>query len=154
MPSKTLWEVTKEQIANLYHRSFTSAGFSASPVGKYHYHSDCHRHNRGNLLFISGVLAILKFRSPGVPDKVAIIRNKVLVTCIFSFQSSNERLPILWFGINPFTCLNWERHFAPPLSKNFSTFFENKKKPPVSIKKQTAKCLLHVFNFNFLSFCF
>lgn len=28
-----------------------------------------------------------------------------------------------WF----FTCLNWERHFAPPLSKNFSTFFENKK---------------------------
>ena len=28
---------------------------------------------------------------------------------------------------NPFTCLNWERHFAPPLSKNFSTFFENKK---------------------------
>lgn len=127
LPSKTLWEVTKEQIANLCHRSFTSTGFSANPVGKYHYHSDYCRHNMGNPLFISGVLAILKFRSLGVPDKMATIRNKVLVTCIFSFQSSSERLPILWYGINPFTCLNWERHFAPPLSKNFSTFFENKK---------------------------
>ena len=68
------------QCCNLYHRNFTSAGYSASSVEKYHYPSDCHRRNRDNLLLIPGVLAVLQCRSLGVPDKVAkIIRIKVLV---------------------------------------------------------------------------
>ena len=85
-------EVTKEQTANLYHRNFTSAGYSASSVEKYHYPSDCHRRNRGNLLPIPGVLAVLQCRSHGVPDKVAkIIRIKVLVNGLFSCQNTSER---------------------------------------------------------------
>ena len=54
LPSKSSREVTKEQTANLYHRNFTSAGFSASSVEKYHYPSDCHRRNRGNLFTYTG----------------------------------------------------------------------------------------------------
>ena len=34
--AKSSREVTKEQTANLYHRNFTSAGYSASSVEKYH----------------------------------------------------------------------------------------------------------------------
>ena len=97
-------EVTKEQTANLYHRIFISAGFSASSVEKYHYHSDCRRHIRGNLILIAGVLAILKYRNHGVPAKVAIIRNKVLVNDLFNFQA--KRLPFLLSGMNPFTHLD------------------------------------------------
>ena len=85
------WETTKEQTADLYHRILTSAGYSASSVEKYHYHSDCHRHIRSNLILITGVLAILKYRNHGVPAKVAIIRNKVLVNDLFNFQV--KRLP-------------------------------------------------------------
>ena len=92
--AKSSREVTKEQVANLYHRNFTSAGYSASSVEKYHYPSDCHRRNRSNLLLIPGVLAVLQCRSLGVPDKVAkIIRNKVLVNDLFSCQNTSERLP-------------------------------------------------------------
>ena len=80
------WEATKEQTADLYHRILTSAGYYASSLEKYHYLSDCHRHVRCNLTLIPGVLAVLQLQSYGVPDKVAIIRINVLVTCIFSFQ--------------------------------------------------------------------
>ena len=71
---------------------------------KYHYHSDCHRHIRSNLILITGVLAILKYRNHGVPAKVAIIRNKVLVNDLFNFQA--KRLPFLLSGMNPFTHLD------------------------------------------------
>ena len=48
--------------------------------------------NRGNLLLIPGVLAVLQCRSHGVPDKVAkIIRIKVLVNGLFSCQNTSER---------------------------------------------------------------
>ena len=104
LPSKRSREVTKEQTAHLYHRNFTSAGFSASSVEKYHYHSDCHRHIRSNLILITGVLAILKYKNYGVPAKVAIIRNKVLVNDLFNFQA--KRLPFLLSGMNPFTHLD------------------------------------------------
>ena len=83
---------------------FYSAGYSASSVEKYHYHSDCHRHIRSNLILIAGVLAILKYRNHGVPAKVAIIRNKVLVNDLFNFQA--KRLPFLLSGMNPFTHLD------------------------------------------------
>ena len=113
LPSKSSREVTKEQTANLYHRNFTSAGYSASSVEKYHYHSDCHRRIRCSLTLLPGILACSIIRGLGVPDKVAkFIRNKVFVTCVFSFQSTSERLPFSWFGINPFTCLKWESVFG------------------------------------------
>ena len=144
--AKSSREVTKEQIANLYHRSFTSAGFSASSVEKYHYHSDCHRRNRGNLLLIPGVLAVLQGRSQGVPDKVAkFIRNKVLVTCVFSFQSTSERLPFSWFGINPFTCLKWESVFGGVFFQNFLNIFLNAKKPPIFLKLEVNRRLIEMF---------
>ena len=113
---------------------------------KYHYQSDCHHHNRGNLLFISGVLAILKFRSFGVPDKVAIIRNKVLVTCIFSFQSSSERLPILWFGINPFHLFELgERFWGGVFSKFLKYFFERKKAAYYKFKVNRRRVEIFIF---------
>ena len=113
LPSKSSREVTKEQTANLYHRNFTSAGFSASFVEKYHYHSDCHRRIRCSLTLLPGILACSIIRGLGVPDKVAkFIRNKVFVTCVFSFQNTSERLPFSWFGINPFICLKWESVFG------------------------------------------
>ena len=87
-------EVVKEQTAYLYHRILTSAGYSASSVEKYHYHSDCHRHIRGNLILIAGVLAILKYRNHGVPAKVAIIRIKVLTTCVFNCQRTIEKASV------------------------------------------------------------
>ena len=56
------------QCCNLYHRNFTSAGYSASSVEKYHYPSDCHRRPGGKPDFRSGVLAHTpKRRSHGVP---------------------------------------------------------------------------------------
>ena len=56
------WEATKEQTADLYHRILTSAGYSASSLEKYHYLSDCHRHAKGNLTLIPGVLAVLQLQ--------------------------------------------------------------------------------------------
>ena len=97
-------EVVKKQTAYLYHSNLTSARYSASSVEKYHYHSDCHRHIRSNLILITGVLAILKYRNHGVPAKVVIIRNKVLVNDLFNFQA--KRLPFLLSGMNPFTHLD------------------------------------------------
>ena len=66
-------------------------------------------HIRGNPILTAGFLAILKYRNHGVPAKVAIIGNKVLVNDLFNFQV--KRLPFSWFGINPFTCLKWESVF-------------------------------------------
>ena len=55
------------------------------------YLSDFNYVNRGNLLLIPGVLAVLQCRSHGVPDKVAkIIRIKVLVNDLFSCQNTSE----------------------------------------------------------------
>lgn len=55
--SPPLWEALRLRCAAPYHRDFTSAGFSASPIGKYHYHSDCRCRLGGNPSFRSGVLA-------------------------------------------------------------------------------------------------
>ena len=61
--------------------------------------------------------------------KVAkIIRNKVLVNDLFSCQSTSERLPFSWFGINPFTCLKWESVFGGAFFKNFLKIFLEIKK--------------------------
>ena len=51
----------EENVAYLYHRNLTSAGYSASSVEKYHYLSDRHRHIGCNPILIAGVLAVLKF---------------------------------------------------------------------------------------------
>ena len=55
-------------VLHRVHRNLTSAGFSASSVEKYHYHSDCHRRSGGKPDFRSGVLAHTpRWRSHGVP---------------------------------------------------------------------------------------
>ena len=85
------------------HRAFTSAGFSASSVEKYHYHSDCHRRPGGNPGFRSGVLARPPVRrSHGVSIFGLIIRSNVPSACIFNFQGSRSGSR-LWLGKNPFT---------------------------------------------------
>ena len=120
-------EVTKEQTANLYHRIFISAGFSASSVEKYHYHSDCRRHIRGNLILTTGILSVLQSRSHGVPVVVAIIRNKVLVNVYSVVKNQVKRLPLSWYGNNPFTCLNWEMVSGHPIFKKSWKFYLHKK---------------------------
>ena len=150
-----MWEAHRSQFAKPCHRNFTSAGLSASSVEKYHYHSDCHRHIRSNLILITGVLAILKYKNYGVPAKVAIIRNKVLVNDLFNFQA--KRLPFLLSGMNPFTHLDkgvWNAHPKSPLFRKFFKKFLEIKKPPAPVRKQTAKHVLNVFNFQFLFLCF
>ena len=132
-------EVVKEQVAYLYHRILTSAGYSASSVEKYHYHSDCHRHNRGNLILITGVLAILKSRNHGVPAKVAIIRNKVLVNDLFNFQA--KRLPFLLSGMNPF-------HHTFSFEPKVISYYENGKKAhPRGVCQSDKDTTLHSFHF-------
>ena len=133
-------------IANLYHRNFTSAGYSASSVEKYHYLSDCHRRNRGNLLLIPGVLAVLQCRSHGVPDKVARInRIKVLVNDLFSCQSTSERLPLSQFGINSFTCLKWESVFGGYFFKISWINFLQIKKPPIYLLIEVNRRRVEIF---------
>lgn len=46
-----LREVIRRPCASWSHRSLTSAGFSASPIGKYHYPQTCHRHVGSNPTF-------------------------------------------------------------------------------------------------------
>ena len=88
-------------------------------------------------------------RSYGVPDNVAIIRIKVLATCIFNFQSPNERLPILWFGINPFTHLDKGGQNAHPKSPLFQKILENifleTKKPPISLVIEVNRRRVEIF---------
>ena len=133
------WEATKEQTADLYHRILTSAGYSASSVEKYHYHSDCHRHIRSNLILITGVLAILKYKNYGVPAKVAIIRNKVLVNDLFHFQA--KRLPFLLSGMNTF-------HHIFSFEPKIISYYENGKKAhPRGVCQSDKDTPLHSFHF-------
>ncbi len=83
-------------------------------------------HIRGNPILAAGFLAILKYRNHGVPAKVAIIGNKVLVNDLFNFQA--KRLSVLRFGINPFTCLKWESVFGGVFFQNFLKNYLNAKK--------------------------
>ena len=57
---RSVREALRLRFAKPYHRNLTSAGYSASSVEKYHYHSDCHCHFSSKLNFRSGILA----RSP------------------------------------------------------------------------------------------
>ena len=84
-------EVVKEQTAYLYHRNLTSAGYSASSVEKYHYHSDCHCRFSSKLNFRSGILArspYINRKSHGVPTFGLFIRTNVLSACLFNFQGT------------------------------------------------------------------
>ncbi len=84
-----LWEALRLRCAAPYHRDFTSAGFSASPIGKYHYPSDCHRQTRWQSeIQVGGSRLLPQWRGYGVPTFGLIIRNKVLSACIFSCQNA------------------------------------------------------------------
>ena len=54
-------EALRLQFAKPYHRNFTSAGFSASSVEKYHYRSDCHCRFGSKPNFRSGILARFQY---------------------------------------------------------------------------------------------
>lgn len=58
-----LWEALRLRCVSPHHRDFTSAGFSASPVGKYHYYPEYRRRLGYNPGFGSGILAALLTRS-------------------------------------------------------------------------------------------
>ena len=84
--------LTVGELLDMWAEEELKTGTLSNGTEKYHYPSDCHRRNRGNLLPIPGVLAVLQCRSHGVPDKVAkIIRIKVLVNGLFSCQNTSER---------------------------------------------------------------
>ena len=77
------------------HRTFTSAGFSASSVEKYHYHSDCHRRVRCSLTLLPGVLARSVSEVLAYPIRWLIIRTKVRCAYIFSCQGTAKELLLI-----------------------------------------------------------
>ena len=78
--------------------------------------------------------------------KVAkIIRNKVLVNDLFSCQSTSERLPFSWFGINPFTCLKWEGVFGGCFFKISWKNFLQTKKPPIFLVIEVNRRRVEIF---------
>ena len=125
LPSKSSREVTKEQTANLYHRNFTSAGYSASSVEKYHYHSDCHRRIRCSLTLLPGILARSVSEVLAYPIRWLIIRTKVRCAYIFSCQGTVKELLLIGVKNNPFTCSDWERsNYRVFLKNSLKNFFE------------------------------
>ena len=84
-------EALRLRFAKPYHRNLTSAGYSASSVEKYHYHSDCHCRFSSKLNFRSGILArspYINRKSHGVPTFGLFIRTNVLSACLFNFQGT------------------------------------------------------------------
>ena len=119
-------EALRLQFAKPYHRNLTSAGYSASSVEKYHYHSDCHCRFSSKLNFRSGILArspYIQWKSHGVPTCGLFIRTNVLSACLFNFQGTVKgKIPYPKFS--PFTYSHWERANAHPKSqKNLKKFF-------------------------------
>ena len=138
LPSKSSREVTKEQTANLYHRNFTSAGYSASSVEKYHYPSDCHRRSGGKPDFRSGVLAHTpKRRSHGVPifGLSSEIMSQVSVYSVFKVH---EEAPEWSQELTPSHTLNKGWVLAGCFSKKVKKIFRDPlktKKPPFRKRK-------------------
>ena len=74
---------------------FTSAGFSASPLGKYHYDCVCHRH-----IGCNPIPALVDYRSllqkvlAYLPQQL-FNTNNVLKDFVFNFQRSKEKAYII-----------------------------------------------------------
>ena len=113
-------------VLHRVHRDLTSAGFSASSVEKYHYHSDCHCRFSSKLNFRSGILArspYINRKSPGVPTFGLFIRTNVLSACLFNFQGTLKGGNPLREN-NPFTHLDKGGQNAHPKSPLFRKKFE------------------------------
>ena len=63
-------------------------------------------------------------KSYGVPDKVAIIRINVLVTCIFSFKFQRKAFHFCWLELLPSLIWNCSGFWHPIFYKFFKLFFE------------------------------
>ena len=118
-------------VLHRVHRNLTSAGYSASSVEKYHYHSDCHRRSGGKPDFRSGVLARTpKRRSHGVPifGLSSEIMSQVSVYSVFKVH---EEAPERSQALTPSHTLNkgWllAGCFSKKVEKIFSWPSENKK---------------------------
>ena len=129
-------------VLHRVHRNLTSAGYSASSVEKYHYHSDCHRRSGGKPDFRSGVLAHTpRWRSHGVPifGLSSEIMSQVPVYSIFKGQEvasnrSRERTPSL--------TLNKEAIFEGVFQKKVENYFCDPlktKNPPLRKRKGGEK---------------
>ena len=112
-------------VLHRVHRNFTSAGYSASSVEKYHYHSDCHRRIRCSLTLLPGVLARSVSEVLAYPIRWLIIRTKVRCAYIFSCQGTVKELLLIGVKNNPFTCSDWERsNYRVFLKNSLKNFFE------------------------------
>ena len=124
--SRFVREALRLRFAKPYHRNLTSAGYSASSVEKYHYHSDCHCRFSSKLNFRSGILArspYINRKSPGVPTFGLFIRTNVLSACLFNFQGTLKGGNPLREN-NPFTHLDKGGQNAHPKSPLFRKKFE------------------------------
>ena len=142
-----LRETHRSRCAAPCHRSFTSAGFSASPVGKYHYHPDCHRRIGSSPIVTTGFLARPVTGGLGVPAEVAIIRNNVLCACVFSCQSSRRGAAPFGSGEEPLHLFRLgEAIFQPSgqifLKKFFDGAFGAQKKPLADDDSSTKGLLI------------
>ena len=118
-------EALRLRFAKPYHRNLTSAGYSASSVEKYHYHSDCHRRSGGKPNFRSGVLAHTpKRRSHGVPifGLSSEIMSQVPVYSVFK---DHEAAPVRSQELTPSHTLNKGWLLAGCFSKKLKKFFRD-----------------------------
>ena len=142
-------------VLHRVHRNLTSAGYSASSVEKYHYHSDCHRRSGGKPDFRSGVLAHTpKRRSHGVPifGLSSEIMSQVPVYSIFkdhevASDRSQERTPSLTLNKG---CLLWGC-----FSKKLKNFFEAcKNKENRLLRKGSTRFIIYSDLYHFYFFLF
>ena len=112
-------------VLHRVHRNLTSAGYSASSVEKYHYHSDCHRRSGSKPNFRSGVLAHTpKRRSHGVPifGLSSEIMSQVPVYSVFK---DHEAAPVRSQELTPSHTLNKGWVLAGCFSKKLKKFFRD-----------------------------
>ncbi len=119
-----LWEALRLRCAAPYHRDFTSAGFSASPIGKYHYPSDCHRQTRWQSeIQVGGSRLLPQWRGYGVPTSGLSSEIKSLAP-VYSVVKMQRRVALrLGVVFCPFTYLELETEMTPCYLKKLEKIF-------------------------------
>ena len=134
-------------VLHRVHRNLTSAGFSASSVEKYHYHSDCHRRSGGKPDFRSGVLAHTpKRRSHGVPifGLSSEIMSQVPVYSVFK---DHEAAPERSQELTPSLIPTERGQMHTLILKKIKKIFENKKSRLFQIRNKRLYVPIYFIQF-------
>ena len=140
-------ETIKRSGAFWTHRDFTSAGYSASSVEKYHYPMYWLSPYQVQPDFLSrGSRSLSKERGHGVPLTGLTAQGRYLMVCIFSCQGTRKE-PLFWRAWNsPFTCSHWERDFWGVFFKKVEKLFWKTKNAYTRTRIDGFKLGLHVLS--------